>query len=157
MASVSHTCIDNSGETSVVTINLPDVTAANYDDITGNSIGQNVGNLRLAIAAITLCNFVRHTVNTATYADSGELPANAYAQRELKLLVRYIDTVTSKKHSITIPGPNLSILAQQGTDVVDHVSNVEAAAFVAAFEANARSPEGNPVSVQGMRIIGLNS
>ena len=51
-ASVSHTIIDNSGEQSVVKFYLPDVTAVNYDTITGNGKGDNVGDLRLAVAAI---------------------------------------------------------------------------------------------------------
>lgn len=157
MASVSHTCIDNSGENSVVTFYLPDVTAANYDDVTGNDVGNNVGALRLALADVTLCNFVRHTVTTEVYPELGELPASPWAQRELKLLVQYVDNVTSKRYTVTIPGPDLELLAQAGTDVVDHTSNINAAAFATAFEANARSQDGNAISVIGMRIIGRNS
>lgn len=157
MASVAHTCIDNSGENSVVTFYLPDVDESNYNDVTGNGPAQNVGDLRLALAAITLCNFVRHTVTTEVYSELGELPASPWAQRELKLLVQYVDNVTSKRYTVTIPGPDLDLLAQPGTDVVDHVSNVVAAAFVTAFETNARSQDGNAISVIGMRIIGRNS
>lgn len=157
MASVSHTCIDNSGENSVVTFYLPDVDESNYNDVTGNGPAQNVGDLRLALAAITLCNFVRHTVTTEVYPETGELPSSPWAQRELKLLVQYVDDVTAKRYTVTIPGPDLDLLAQPGTDVVDHVSNVVAAAFVTAFEANARSQDGNAISVIGMRIIGRNS
>lgn len=153
-AYVTHSLIGFSGEGSSVRFYLPDVTAANYDDVAGNGVGDNVGDLRLALAAMTLLNFVRHTVTTEQYADAGTLPNDPYAQREIKLLVSYRDTVTSKLYRLEIPGPDLSALAQAGTDVVDHTSNITAAAFVTAFEANAASVDGNPVTVEGMRIVG---
>lgn len=156
MASVSHTCIDNSGEQSVVTFYLQDVDGNNYDDVVGNGNGDDVGELRQALATITLCNFVRHTVTTEVYPELGELPSSPWAQRELKLLVQYIDNVTSKRYTVTIPAPNLAILAQPGTDIVDHVSNLVASSFVTNFETHARSQDGNEVTVLGMRIIGRN-
>jgi len=157
MASVTHGMIDNSGEGASVTFYLPDVTPANYADITGNGPTDNVGALRLAVAGISLANSTRHTVTTEVYPEAGTLPSSPWAQREIKLLVQFVDTVNSKKGTVSIPAPDLSILAQPGTDVVDHVSNVAAAAFVAAFEANAVSQDGNPITVTGMRIIGRNS
>lgn len=153
-AYVTHSLIGFSGEGSSVRFYLPDVTSVNYDDVTGNTVGDNVGGLRLALGALTLLNFVRHTVTTEQYADVGSLPSDPYAQREIKLLVSYRDTVTSKLYRLEIPGPDLSAIAQAGTDVVDHTSNVTAAAFVTAFEQYARSVDGNLVTVEGMRIVG---
>ena len=153
-AYVTHSLIGYSGEQSGVKFYLPDVTAAHYDDVTGNGPTDNVGALRLGLAAITLLNYTRHTVTTEQYGDAGTLPSSPYAQREIKLLVSYRDTVTSKKYRVEIPGPNLANLAQAGTDVVDHVNNIVAAAFVAVMEANAVSPDGNTIAVEGMRIVG---
>jgi hypothetical protein len=87
------------------------------------------------------------------YTESGDLPASPFAQREFKLAVKMVDTAGNRS-TLTIPGPNLTLLAQPGTDVVDHVSNVTAAALAAAIENNAVSPQGNTVSVIGMRIVG---
>lgn len=153
-AYVTHSLIGFSGEGSSVRFYLPDVNATNYDDVAGNTVGDNVGGLRLALGAITLLNFVRHTVTTEQYADVGTLPSSPHAQREIKLLVSYRDTVTSKLYRLEIPGPDLAALAQAGTDVVDHTSNVTAVAFVTAFEQYARSVDGNLVTVEGMRIVG---
>lgn len=153
-AYVTHSMIGFSGEPSSVTFYLPDVTSVNYDDVTGNTVGDNVGSLRLALGAISLLNFVRHTVTTEQHADSGALPTEPYAQREIKLLVNYRDTVTAKKYRIEIPGPDLAALAQAGTDVVDHTSNATAVAFVTAMETYARSVDGNLITVEGMRIVG---
>jgi hypothetical protein len=157
MASVTHGMIGNSGESSSVTFYLPDVTGANYDDVTGNGVGQNVGDLRLAVAAVTLMNFTKHTVTTEQYAEAGTLPADANAQREIKLWVQYVDTVNARVGSLSIPGPNLSILAQTGTDVVDHTSNAAAIALTNAIEANAVSRDGNPIAVRLMKIVGRNN
>jgi hypothetical protein len=146
--------IDNSGEGTATRFYLPAVTGANYDDVVGNGIGDNVGDLRIATAILTLCNYTKHSVTTEVYTDVGTLPSSPYAQRELKLLVRYIDAVNGKRSTLTIPGPDLSTLASPGTDIVDHVSNAVAAAWVAVFEANAASPDGNAVEVVGMQIVG---
>lgn len=157
MAHVTHGMIDNSGEGASVRFYLPDVTGANYDTITGNSAAQNVGELRLAVAAVSLLNFTQHTVTTERYPESGTLPADAFAQRELKLLVQYVDDVTGERGTLTIPGPDLDILAQAGTDVVDHTSNAAAIALTTAIETYAASKDGNAISVIGMRIVGRNN
>lgn len=145
--------IDNSGEGSSTRFYLPQLTAGNYDAVAGNGVGENVGDLRLAVAAVTLCNFTQHTVVAEQYTEAGDLPASAFAQREFKLLVKMVDTANNRS-TVTIPAPNLDVLAQPGTDIVDHVSNVVAAALAAAIEANAVSPQGNALSVIGMRIVG---
>ena len=154
MSAVTINMVDNSGEPTSVQFYLPQLTSANYDDVAGNVAGQNVGDLRLAIAAITLANFTNHSVSAVNYPESGDLPANPYAQREIGLMVKYVDTVNAKKAHRVIPAPDLTLIAQTGTDVVDHTSNVAAVALTAAIEANAVSQDGNPVVVTGMRIVG---
>lgn len=153
-ASVTMNMIGFSGERSRVTIGLPVLTGANYDDVTGNGATDSVGLLRLAIGAVSLLNFESLAVAAITHPDAGGLPTDPFAQREVGLRVFYTDDVTSKKYHFTIPGPDLDALAQAGTDVVDHTSNATAIALVTALEAEARSPDGNAITVTGMRIVG---
>jgi len=154
---VTHGMVDNSGESSKVTFYLPDITAANYDDVAGNGVGDNVGDLRLAIAAATLLNFTRHTVVAEVYEETGLLPSDANAQREQKLLITYIgDGGSSKKFRVEVPGVDRTLFAQTGTDVVDHTSNINAIALKDAIEANAVTPEGFPALVVAMRLVGRN-
>lgn len=148
--------IDHSGEKSSTGIYIPQITAANHDSIVGDSATEAVGRLRIAIAAVSTMNEVNRTVTAKVFSSAGTLPTNPYAQREQKLLVRYIDTVTNKQAVITVPSPDLTLLAQAGTDVVDHTANITAMAFVTAFELDAVSADGNPVAVQGMEIVGRN-
>lgn len=154
MSEASFNMIGFSGERSKVVIGLPLLTGANYDDTTGNGATDNVGALRIAIGAISLLNFESVVVQAVTHPDAGGLPTNANAQREIGLRVFYTDDVTSKKYHITIPGPDLTLVAQAGTDVVDHTSNAAAIALTTALETFAFSPDDNAITVTGMRIVG---
>jgi hypothetical protein len=148
--------IDHSGEDSGCAFYLPQVTAANYDTVTGNGGGENVGDLHGAVALVSLLNFKNSTVICETYPEAGTLPVNPLAQRETKLLVQYVDTVNGRRGTVTIPSPNLALVAQIGTDVVDHNVNVTALALTTAIENNAVSRDGNAIQVVGMRIVGRN-
>lgn len=145
--------VDRSNEKSSTTICIPDLSSANYDDVAGNGVGNNVGDLRIALAALSLCNFTGHVVTGAKYPDVGTIPASPYAQREIKLRIDYLDNVTGEKFHFTIPGPNLAVFGQTGSDVIDP-EEVAVAAFITAFEANAVSPRGNPVSYSQGVIVG---
>lgn len=154
---VVHGLVGNSGEASKVKFYLEEITSVNFDDITGNGVGDAVGDLRIAVAAATLMNFTRHTVVAKVYDETGLLPSDANAQREQKLLITYIGSGgSSKKFRIELPGVDRTLFAQTGTDVVDHTSNVNAIALRTAIEANAWTPEGFPAVVVGMRLVGRN-
>lgn len=153
MAQVAFVMVDNSGEKSTVAFSLPVITGANYDDIAGNGVGDNVGDLRIAIGAASLMNFVNTVVQAVNYPDTPVLPTSPWAQREDGLRVFYADADGGKYH-VTIPGPDKTLFAQTGTDVVDHTSNAAAILLKNAIEANAASPSGDPVFVTGMRLVG---
>lgn len=110
--------------------------------------------VKAGIAVITLCNFTQSTVGLAYDNDIPVIPASAFAQREISLWVQYVDTVTNKYYSFSIPGPDLALVGQANTDEVDIVANVTAAAFVLIVEANLRSEFGNAIQVTRMRILG---
>lgn len=78
------------------------------------------------------------------------------AQRELKLLVRYRDTVTSKIYRVAVPGADLTaVTLLAGTDLVDLVTS-PMNTFVTRFEAFVASPDGNAVEIVDVRVVGRN-
>lgn len=88
----------------------------------------------------------REIVGTGPSADNS-------AQRELKMLVRYHDTVTSKVYTVEIPCPELDYL-----DPADrahfNLEDVGFGAFVSAFEGFVLSPDLNAVSVDECTLVG---
>lgn len=106
------------------------------------------------MAVITLCNFTDQLISRVVQSSAPVIPVDQQGQRELILWVQYADDVTGNFGSMSIPGPDLELLAQANTDEVDIVSNVTAAAFVVILEANLVSPDDNAISVTRMRILG---
>jgi hypothetical protein len=142
--------IDRSGEssrTSYYVATVADAAAASTA----------ADNIQIGIAVITLCNLRDLTLQVVVSEEVPTLPLSAFAQREVGLEIFYADAVTGEKARFTIPGPDLVLVGQAGTDTVDIVSNVTMAAFVIVFEANAKSKDGNAVEVTGARIIGRNN
>lgn len=112
-----------------------------------------IQNMHGGIAAVTLCNLGGGSASLYEIIELPSTPSDPNAQREIKLWVQYVDDTTGMYYSMSIPGPDLSLLAQINTDEVDIVSNVTAAAFVAIIEANAKSVFGNSITVTRMRIV----
>jgi len=78
---------------------------------------------------------------------------NPLAQRENKWLVRYHDA-DSTKFTVEIPTADLSLL-DTGTEFLD-LTGTEAAAFVTAFEAYAKSPDDPTLAttVDSIQFVG---
>lgn len=98
----------------------------------------------------------RRTDIVDPYAFSNATPTSTIANRESKMLVSYEDTVTFKRYVMTVPMPNLtSMLILAGTDLFD-MTDEPLAAFITAFEANAKTQDGNPVNVLSCKVVGRN-
>ena len=106
------------------------------------------------MAVVTLCNFTDQNLIVQVQADTPVIPTSVFAQREVALWIQYTDTVTGDYGTMSIPGPNLTLLGQAGTDEVDIIANVTMAAFVVILEANLVSRDDNPIEVVRARIIG---
>jgi len=145
--------VDNSGEKCSTTIYLPALSSANYDSVAGNDIGDNLGNLRIAIAAVTRCNFVKHNLTGVSYADLNEIPADADAQNEIRLRIDYTDNVNGRTGYFTIPAPNLDVFGQTGSDVIDP-EEITVAALFTAIETYAVSRDDHPITVQKGVVVG---
>jgi len=154
---VTLSMVDNSNEKSSVGVYMADPTGASYDGVMGDAVTDVIGSLRVAVATLSTMNEVDRSATVIVGQTPAIPPTDPYAQRERKLKVTQVDTVTNQVSFFTIPSPNNDTLSQTGTDVVDHVNNVLAAGFVTVYEAVCTSKLGNPVVVTAMEIVGRNS
>lgn len=142
--------LDYSGEKSNVSFNVPTPSGASYD---WASLAAQVDAVGDAIDAVCLCTRGPDSLNVKIQDGSVAFPSDENAQREAGLRIFYHDTVNNKKYHVTIPGPDKSLMAVQGTDVVDW-AGTEMAALETAFEANVLSPDGNAVQIDLGRLVG---
>lgn len=146
--------LDHSNERTTTQIHFEEIESdgSNYADL----FAPVTGKYALMKAGLVLISKLNHTKTTAPIqVDQSveSIPADATAQREMAIRWMYVDDVTGKKYRFDTPAP-VDALIQSGTDVIDLVANVAAAAFVALFEANCVSPEGNAVTMYSARLVG---
>lgn len=156
-ALTTQSFIDHSGEQTSFSLWTPDLDAGNIDTYTNTNLTFELGDMLAAVNALTLCNRTVTTVGALRDVSAATIPADPNAQRETKLLIKYIDTVTSKKYSLTIPGVDRTLVAQQGTDQVDFNNNAFVIAFVNSIENGYISELGNPIEVYDARLVGRNN
>jgi len=123
--------MDYSGETSNVSLEM-DVPADGTEYATQATL---IDAVAVALKAISICNL---TWYGSRYVQNDQLgnPANPYAQRELGLRLFWRETSGDDpaKGTVTIPGPDLTLIASNNSDNVD-LTGTEVAALVAAMEA----------------------
>jgi len=142
---------DASGEASSFGVPGADLTAGNFTAQVAlwDALVTAIQNIIIGnVAMKSLAAYVTEVDDT--------LPANAFAQRELKWLVGWSNTSTGEKHTTEIACPDLAFLVP-GSDIAD-LTGTEMAAFVAAFEAVVRGGAAgtNTVNVDYVRVIGRN-
>lgn len=156
-AQTTFNFVDFSGEGASVAFWTPTLNASNVVTYTDTTLTNQLGDLKAAVDALTLLNETNINVGAARIVSPPTLPTDENAQREQKLQVKYVDTVTGKKYRFEIPGVDRTLVAQVGTDVVDFANNVFMIALVNAFENGYVSELGNPVSVYGAILVGRNN
>lgn len=116
-----------------------------------------VGNLRTAIAAMTLGLFVKNSITYAVNQTGAGPASDPLAQRENKWLVRYHDGTTQQKYRAELGTADLSLLADHSEFL--SLTSAEGAAFKTAFEAVVVSPgnSSNSVVVDSIQFVGRNS
>jgi len=155
----SFTYIDYDGETSTTSINIVDVTAANFD-----AVNTAMQDFNAAVQALTLGDLLaRNTsVKTPTLNDA---PNDPLAQRETKWLVQYRATQSGavdlgRVYNVELPCADLSLLSS-GTDILWKAPATPPvgpiADFITEFEANVLSPAGSTVTVRAIRHVGRNT
>lgn len=141
--------IDHSGEQSRTQFHIQEAAGDDYTTAIATA-----AIVATALAVVSLCNMTNRTLSKLVDTDVPVIPSDEFAQRESALRIDLVDEVTGARSSMQVPGPDLALLAQANTDEVDIVSNVTAAALLAALEASLSSSVGNAVSVTRMRLIG---
>lgn len=149
--------IDFSGELTSFGLWNPDLNAGNIDSYTSTVATNALGDLLIAVNALTLLNRTVTSVGALRDLSVSSLPTDENAQREQKLQIKFTDNVTNKKYQVTLPGIDRTLVAQAGTDLVDFVGNALVAALVSEMETNYVSELGNALTVYDARLVGRNN
>lgn len=134
-------------------------TKFNFGAVTAVSIAgllAQLGDLRNAIAAVTLGVLARDSWTGDRTVLSNAAATDPHAQIELKFQVSYEGNTSHKQYRSEIPtaDPTKTIA---GSDQCD-LAQTEIAALVTAIEAVARTPDDDQetVNVTGVRLVGRN-
>jgi len=142
---------DYSGETSPFSVYTPEITAGNFA-ATGTALqalGTATNNLSRGQPA-------KSTLIAQINVISGANATDPVAQREMKWLVTYRDTVTERLYTLEIPCADLTAANLSGNTDEANLASTEWAAWVTAFEAIAASQDENAVEVVSARFVGRN-
>lgn len=115
-----------------------------------------IATFRGAVAALVLGNLFKYEI-IAQVTETAKTPAaSQLAQRENKFLVRFHDSTTGQKASVSIPTADLSKLTAN-SEFVD-ITAGDGLAFKNAFEAIAVSPydASHSVVVDSVQFVGRN-
>jgi len=154
----SLTLADNTvkanGEPETTSTSVPTTTLTPANVAAQATLG---GNLKTAIAAITLGTFMKDEL---TYARAilGNTPASSnLAQRENKWLLRYHDATNYQKYSVSVGTADLSLLPDH-TEFLDLTAGA-GAGLKTAFEAFVVSPNdaSHSVILDSAQFVGRNS
>lgn len=141
---------DFSEERSSVDFGIVDLTAGN---IAANLTAFDT--VQAAIEGVILGEVATRRLVAVDEVVSAVIPTNAFAQRELKWLVRYTDTVNGKSGSLEIPTANPTGILIPGTDRMD-LTETAPTALVTALETNGRTVDGNTFNIAGIFLVGRN-
>lgn len=145
--------IDHSAEKSSFGVPMEALDETSYD----NFVGVTLPALRAAIDAITLGNIQGSEVAGVVYVEAGSLPVNVWAQREIKGRFKFVDDVNNRPMLVSVPALDLDNVAQFGTDVIDITGNAFALAYITAVITHAVSPNGNAISINTAKLVGVNN
>lgn len=137
---------DYSSELSTVSLPGLDLTAANFDAQDGLW-----DTLQTAIDGIIVGVIAARKLLAQDITVSADLPTNAFAQRELKWLVRYSDN-NGNLYTAEIPTPDATLILA-GTDNMN-IGVGAGATFVTAFEAVVRPTGATSVDIQSVVLVG---
>ena len=155
MANLLFTYLDFSAESSTVSIKIPNITSANYDEIVGDGALEGRGILRAALAGVTRGLLVRESAVTLSEVFGGSV-TDEDAQREDGLRIWGRGDDSGKLFSITIPTADRANLAVAGTDDVP-LDGTEMAALVSALETYWKADYGatlEAITVVRARLVG---
>ena len=137
---------------------IPVADADNEKSTIGIEVADAVGDAALtslfgAIQGVLLGNEGQSVLRTDVNKDNGPggVPANNFAQRGIKWLIRYTDDVTGKQESRELPTADLALLAT-GTEFMD-IGAGAGLTLVTELESTMLSSEGNAISVVNIEYV----
>lgn len=139
--------MDHTGAKNVRDIRLPVIVAATAPQMVA---------LDAAILAVVdggLFTSIRETITSIGTLEAGQ-PSVGEAQREVRGLFTYQDTVTLKTYQFSIGGFD-EALAVSGTEDIDF-THATVADFKVGFDIAIMSPVGNAVSLLSGKVLGAN-
>lgn len=143
--------IDHDGETSSVTALGADATAGTFA-----ALNTAFDDLRDAIDAVTLLTRTKDERAMSVTESAANLPANGFAQREIKWLVSFTDNVNPVGDgSFEIPGADLSLLVA-GSDEMNTGAGTPGEELVNQLELTRKSRLGNAITVSKIVHVGRN-
>lgn len=142
------TLLDHSGETSTVGVRFDTLTAGNF--AAENALIQA---MRAAINGVSIGNERGYSLIAAQINNPVGNPADVWAQREIKWLVRCVDA-NGNASGFEIPCADLTLLSPN-TDKLD-ITTAAGAALVAAIDGKARSNDGELLTFVEAVVVGRN-
>ena len=149
MSLVTFSIRDHSDEYSPVALHIPDV-----DETSWLATDASILAIQTALGALTMGNIATRNLNAYKVMVDDTRPSDAAAQRELGLRLFYQDDVNGKKFHVTIPCPDVDLIAEPGSNEVDLSGVSVVNTFVTAIEALMVSPYGNSVTFNKGLIVG---
>ncbi len=147
---VTLNLIDFSAETQEHSFETTTPTAANFD--AQETLYNSYATALLNISSLLV---LRKEWGKQSRESPADLPLAADAQREWQWLVQYVDDTTNEKFTFRVGGAVATGNLLARSDHAD-LTATDIAAFKTAFEALAKSPAGNSVTLTDMVIVGKN-
>lgn len=152
MPTSSFTFLDYSGEKSTFTVHNDAITSVSLPGFL-----TQFGALRNAADAITLGTLHKEQWVGDNTILSNVRPTSAFAQRELKWLIRYQGNTTQKVFTVELPTADPTGRLQPNSDQAN-LTEASMAAFVTAFQDLVSSPDdpAENVTVLSIHLVGRN-
>lgn len=142
MADVIYTFRDAAGKTS--SLRVPIDTPAT-----------NEAGFRTLLAALSIGQLARVTIidSTQTVSEANAASDQAFVGDGVRIY--FTDNVTGEEHFVTLPMPDMSdfVMVPGGNGAIDLTQPVAVTNFITDFNADARSPAGNAVTIQSMKRV----
>lgn len=143
---ITFSTIDQSGEMGTFSLNVADLLAVNPVPAAVTAFIEALGSIQDG----TMQKW--NSVGTKKMHNDGYAPDG---NREDKVMLTYEDSVTLAIYQTDIPCRNNDLATIPGQDEYD-LTAAPWDAFVTAFEALAKSPDGNAVNLISARLVGRN-
>lgn len=154
MGTVTVRIRDYDKEGSGFSLLTPAITSVNINDYVAAGTGA-IDEMVTALNALVIGTIEKTRLVSHEEVVSTALPGSPLAQREVKALVGYHDSITGERYTFTIPTIDLTLLSATRSGEFD-ITTGAWATFVGVLEASYVSPDGNLMVVDYAKHVGRN-